>query len=115
MDKKTLINNTQELFESKFNCKPIITSTAPGRINLIGEHLDYNNGAAIPCGIDRWVCVCISTRQDSEIIIYSDELESEIKTNLDLNLKSNELWHKYVLGSLKVFKEKLYFYMVQRF
>ncbi len=106
MDKKTLIKNTQELFESKFNCKPIVTSTAPGRINLIGEHLDYNNGAAIPCGINRWVCVCISKRDDSEIVIYSDELESEIETNLELNCKSEELWHKYVLGSLKVFKEK---------
>ena len=106
MNKQSIINSTKKLFKNKFKTDPLVISTAPGRINLIGEHLDYNNGVAIPCGINRWVCICASTRQDNQIIIYSDELDSEIILDVTLKKSSNKLWHKYVLGSLKVFKKE---------
>ena len=40
MNKKSIINSTKKLFKNKFKTDPLVISTAPGRINLIGEHLD---------------------------------------------------------------------------
>ena len=105
MNKKDIINSSQKLFKKRFNSKPTIISTAPGRINLIGEHLDYNNGVAIPCAIDRWTCVCISKSKDNTIIVRSETLESEIILNTDLKFKPEQLWHKYILGSLCILQD----------
>ena len=56
--KNQLISLSKNDFKKEFgiNCKYI--SLAPGRINIIGEHTDYNLGLAMPIAIDRWICVC---------------------------------------------------------
>lgn len=49
---KALINKTAQAFEDQFGYKPDTIVQAPGRVNLIGEHTDYNDGFVLPCAIN---------------------------------------------------------------
>ena len=102
-NKDQIISETIDLFIKRFNIKPEFTCAHPGRVNLIGEHLDYNNGVSMSCGINRWVSVSISSRQDDQIFVRSENLNSEVIFNTDLEDNTKQLWHKYVFGSLNVF------------
>ena len=65
MDKNNLISETSSIFNDNFSVNPEIISLAPGRINIIGEHTDYNLGLAMPAAINRWICIAISIRKKS--------------------------------------------------
>jgi len=65
-------------FTERFAASPIVTASAPGRINVIGEHTDYNDGLALPGAIDRWAVVALSPRGDDLMRIYSDAFADEI-------------------------------------
>ncbi len=73
MDIKTL---TQQ-FESHFNAKPEFIVRAPGRVNLIGEHTDYNDGFVLPMAIDRAVWIALRSRDDGQVRIFSLDLGTE--------------------------------------
>lgn len=105
-NKDQIISETIDLFIKRFNVKPEFTCAHPGRVNLIGEHLDYNNGVSMSCGINRWVSVSISSRQDDQIFVRSENLNSEVIFSIDLEDKTKELWHKYVFGSLNIFSDR---------
>ncbi len=51
-----LINKTIAFFEKSFGSKPQKTVLSPGRINIIGEHIDYNDGYVLPAAIDKIIC-----------------------------------------------------------
>ena len=70
LNKKQLIDDTCSIFENHFKNKPSVLSLAPGRINIIGEHTDYNEGLAIPAAINRWVCTSISISTSSFSSVY---------------------------------------------
>ena len=78
--KNDLIQKYQKEFELRYNVSDFITSIAPGRINIIGEHTDYNLGLAMPIAIDRWICVIASKREDDLLRIYSSNYKEEIST-----------------------------------
>ena len=96
-----------EQFSSHFHNSPTVLSWAPGRINIIGEHTDYNDGLALPAAINRYVAVAIAPRDDNKIIFrsanYSETFEIEIE-NLT-SLKPETSWHRYMVGSLCISKE----------
>ena len=71
MDKIDFIQNVSTSFKVKYNNNPAIISTAPGRINLIGEHTDYNNGLAMPIAINRWVTSCLSKSKRRSFSVFS--------------------------------------------
>ena len=52
---------------ARFNRHPEITIQSPGRINIIGEHIDYNGGTVLPAAIDKSIYVLLSKRDDSSI------------------------------------------------
>ena len=54
--KKKLIKQTTEHFEKNFQNKPEHIFLSPGRINIIGEHVDYNDGFVLPAAIDKIIC-----------------------------------------------------------
>ena len=60
LDKEQLIHKVQTTFIARFNNLSTITTLTPGRINIIGEHTDYNVGLAMPVTINRWICTIIS-------------------------------------------------------
>jgi galactokinase len=58
--KKKLIRDTTLHFESVFQKKPEFIFLSPGRINIIGEHIDYNDGFVLPAAINKYICFAIS-------------------------------------------------------
>jgi len=92
------IENLKSEFTSKYGGKPRIFR-APGRVNLIGEHTDYNDGFVMPCAIDFATFVAASRRDDRKIRVASSNFDGELEFDLDNpNVKLTENWAKYVQG-----------------
>ena len=102
-----LIDLSKIEFKKIFNYEAQLGSIAPGRINIIGEHTDYNLGLAMPQAINRWVCTLISKRDDNNINIYSSAFKKLIATNLDRISSGKENWEKYILGVVKALDDKI--------
>ena len=80
-----------------FGHLPAIIAQAPGRINLIGEHTDYNDGFVLPAAIDRDVVLVATPRPDRRLRIQS--LNAEGLADLDLDeLEQSGEWHDYAAG-----------------
>jgi galactokinase len=72
---------------------------APGRVNLIGEHTDYNDGFVLPAAIPFHTNVAIARRSDRRLVIYSDNYSERIEVDLeDLPTKARQHWSDYVIG-----------------
>lgn len=69
-------------FQSHFNAKPGFIVRAPGRVNLIGEHTDYNDGFVLPMAIDREVWIALRPRADSTVRIASLDISTRLDTSL---------------------------------
>jgi len=94
MDK---ISAVERAFIDQFNTKPILFCS-PGRINLIGEHTDYNNGLVLPAAIDKYIYLAIAKRSDEEIHIYSDDYQDLYISSLGSLTQSGKLWPDYING-----------------
>ncbi len=94
---------------AKFNEKPEIVVKAPGRVNLIGDHTDYNDGFVLPMAIDRYVWVGISKREDSYVKIYSIDHDDIKRVGLQsLRYKKEDKWANYVKGVIHVLQQHGY-------
>src|SRR5579862_4041082 len=75
---------------------------APGRVNLIGEHTDYNSGLALPFAIDRATVVAASRRSDQLVRIYSTTMDEQATASLHdvgrWDPKTFSGWSRYALG-----------------
>jgi galactokinase len=71
---------------------------SPGRINLIGEHTDYNNGFVLPASVDKAVYFVISTRTDNRVILHAADLNDTYDFTLDDLSKPDKSWPLYQLG-----------------
>src|SRR5262245_51148202 len=78
----------------------MITFRAPGRVNLIGEHTDYNAGFVMPAAIDLSVYARISPREDRKLQIISDNFEDQIEIDLDgiHDAAARGHWSDYPIG-----------------
>ncbi len=88
----------EEKFVEKFGEAPSIVVQAPGRVNLIGEHTDYNDGFVLPMAIDRSVVIALRPRADKEIHVTALDIgETAV---FDLNNLKNEgnSWVEYLKG-----------------
>lgn len=104
-----LLQITQEIekmFQSKYNSLPFLTCCSPGRINLIGEHTDYNNGLVLPAAIDKYIVLSISKREDNEVHIFSQDYQHSHITSLSDIQNSNKLWPNYLLGVINHIQNK---------
>ncbi len=87
----------RQAFIRYFNAKPRIIVRAPGRVNLIGEHTDYNEGFVLPMAIDRAVWIALRPRADRRLRIHSLDLEADSDFELD-SLEKGEGWAEYLKG-----------------
>jgi galactokinase len=71
--------------------------SAPGRVNLIGEHTDYNDGFVMPVALDRQTHVRITPRHDRQLSVYSEHLREGADASLDA-LTPRRHWSDYVFG-----------------
>lgn len=105
--KKKLIQHTTEHFEKLFHNKPEYIFLSPGRINIIGEHVDYNDGFVLPAAINKYVCIAISPNETAITKIIAKDLNEIFEFDLNDQLVPNaEMWINYILGVLQQFKEK---------
>ena len=99
-----LKDKTLEIFEEKFGYPATITIKAPGRVNLIGEHTDYNDGFVLPCAIDYETVIACGERNDRTIrVIAADYDNQQDEFSLDEPIVSTNAlpWANYVRGVVK--------------
>lgn len=87
----------EQSFFAYFNAKPEFIVRAPGRVNLIGEHTDYNDGFVLPMAIDRAVWMALTPRTDSTVRIRSLDLGTDSAFDLH-SLTKGEGWIEYIKG-----------------
>ncbi len=93
-------------FIELFKAAPLIV-TAPGRINLIGEHTDYNDGFVMPAAIDKGVAFAIAPSPDDQCLIFSQQYEELFPVNLLTPRPVDEpRWANYLLGVLHQFVQR---------
>lgn len=97
-----------EQFQQQFNTPPKAMYFAPGRINLIGEHTDYNGGHVFPCAISLGTYAVVAPRTDHEFRLYSANFADKgiISVPLDeLENKAGYDWANFVVGTTKFMAE----------
>ena len=93
--KEVVIQN----FEKVFGKKPQLIVKAPGRVNLIGEHTDYNGGLVLPAAIDKYVWMAFSETTGKAITIQAIDLDQKVELNID-NLSTEIGWARFFTGIL---------------
>ncbi|GAA4732457.1 galactokinase [Flavisolibacter ginsenosidimutans] len=92
-----LIQSLGQKFEQRFGTKPRIFRS-PGRVNIIGEHTDYNHGFVLPAAVDKAIYVGISPREDEQIFLYSEEFSEGHKAEVATVAPTDKHWPNYILG-----------------
>ena len=99
---------TQQAFSAVFSATAALSVQAPGRVNLIGEHTDYNDGFVLPCAIDYQTVISGSARDDQRIHIVSVDFnneEDEFSLAEPILPRTDRLWANYVRGVVKYLLE----------
>ncbi len=87
-----------DAFQERYNAEPTFLVRAPGRVNLIGEHTDYNDGFVLPLAIDRAVWLALRPREDRKIEIHSVEFNKTRTFSLK-SFGKGEGWLEYLKGT----------------
>jgi galactokinase len=93
------------VFEKRFGNEPIVCSS-PGRINLIGEHTDYNDGFVLPAAIDKYIYFAVAPNKTNSYNLYSYNYDEEFSIATGKPKKSNIQWLNYLLGVIAQFHDK---------
>ncbi|UIP26683.1 galactokinase [Photobacterium sp. TLY01] len=96
-----LVNRLETAFVEGFGYSPSHLIQAPGRVNLIGEHTDYNDGFVLPCAIDYQTMVAASRRDDQCVRVMALDYQGEINTfdlSQPLVFDKDCLWVNYIRG-----------------
>lgn len=89
-----------------FICENTIVVRSPGRINLIGEHTDYNEGFVLPAAIDKAAYLAFTPRQDEAIHLFSLDLSDEYSSNIKDFSPTKKSWPNYILGVANQFRQR---------
>ena len=98
-----------DLFTNTFGHQPTHFFQAPGRVNLIGEHTDYNDGFVLPCAIDYQAMIAVSPRDDQKVVATAHSFDgqvSEFELSLPIAHSEEAFWSNYIRGVATVLLEK---------
>ena len=102
----TLINNVKNTFIRTFKTDPLLIFS-PGRINIIGEHTDYNKGFVFPAAINKGIVAAIQKSELDFSTAYALDLDSKVDFNLDkLKPLKEGRWENYVFGVVHEIQNK---------
>ena len=106
-----LAEQARNEFQHRFGCQPQWTSAAPGRVNLIGEHTDYNDGFVLPMAIERYVVLAagsaVNSAQDPAYQLYSMNSDQEEVWPVGAEPAGGRgSWSSYVWGVLDLCKKR---------
>jgi len=97
--------DTVSKFQQVYGRRPMVETRAPGRVNLLGEHVDYNQGVVMPVAIDRAVTLAASSAPDGIVTLHALDLDartsfriSEIDRRCDVEGRPLPLWAFYPAG-----------------
>jgi galactokinase len=99
------LSSVQAAFEQRFQYKPLLVR-APGRVNLIGEHTDYNNGFVLPAAINREIYFAVGLNNTSKIRLYSFDQQEAYETETTAIQPSQTHWANYLLGVVAQFEKR---------
>ncbi|MCZ7834456.1 galactokinase [Atlantibacter hermannii] len=105
----SLKDKTQSLFADAFGYPATHTIQAPGRVNLIGEHTDYNDGFVLPCAIDYQTVISCAARDDRQVRVIAADYDNQIdEFSLDAPILSHDSqqWSNYVRGVVKHLQQR---------
>lgn len=95
------------IFGTQFSANPTAIAVAPGRVNLIGEHLDYNDGWVLPAAIDRHTLFAAKPTEDRptrSAVLFSSALNETVEISLDHpESQPKDHWSRYVAGVISCF------------
>jgi galactokinase len=99
---KAALGRLRRSFEDRFERRPEVAARAPGRVNLIGEHTDYNDGLVLPCAIDRETIAVAARRTDGVVRVFSENRGEDCKFEVGRvggpRSNSTTHWSDYVKG-----------------
>jgi len=102
----SLVKTLWSTFINRFHQKPLLVRS-PGRVNIIGEHTDYNEGFVLPAAIDKAAYLAVSLREDDEIHLVALDLNDTYSVRLsDLKPVANVNWPNYILGPAAQFAKR---------
>ena len=105
----SLANKVKEHFIAEFAADPAFIVRAPGRVNLIGEHTDYNDGFVFPLAIDRAAFIALRPRDDRRVLAISLDIDDRREFALsDLQSPTEVDWIDYLIGVAWVLQERGY-------
>ncbi|HUN06495.1 MAG TPA: galactokinase [Aggregatilineales bacterium] len=87
-----------DAFQRKFGAPPAIVVRAPGRVNLIGEHTDYNDGFVLPMAIDRAAWIALRPRTDRRLVVQSLDFDQSVDVDLNQMTNTGPGWAEYLKG-----------------
>lgn len=101
--------NLQDKFKEIYGNKNEYAFISPGRINLIGEHIDYSGGFVFPCALDFGTYALVRLRNDNIVNFASTNFDLKVKCDLnDLHYDVKDDWANYPKGVIKTMKDKGY-------
>lgn len=96
---KQLVSKVDTLFRTKFGLREDrIVVRSPGRVNLIGEHTDYNEGFVLPAAVDKAMVFVVAPRKDDQLHFCAADLHNEFAGSVGAIRKSEKSWPNYLLG-----------------
>jgi galactokinase len=95
-------------FHARFGAAPSFVVRAPGRVNIIGEHTDYNDGFVLPMAIDRAAWIALRPRDDRHTIVHSLDFEQMVDIDLNSEEKVEFVWAQYIQGVAWVLQKNAY-------
>lgn len=102
-----LIQSTSDFFEKSFGSSPQKIVLSPGRINIIGEHIDYNDGFVLPAAIDKVICFAFEKTNLKTSTIVAIDLGESFEINVENPVTLNEvIWTNYFRGVLQQIQNK---------
>ena len=95
----SLSDTVKQGFQDEFGEAPTHIVRAPGRVNLIGEHTDYNDGFVFPMAIDRATFIALRPREDNKVVAISLDMDDRREFALDdLSRPQKTDWIDYLVG-----------------
>jgi galactokinase len=103
-----LTEKVHKAYQAEFQQEPAYTILSPGRINIIGEHVDYNDGFVLPAAINKYVCLAIAETGSSLCTLVALDLNKSFTFDLNTELAPlEEMWVNYILGVVAPLKKQL--------
>lgn len=97
---------THKRFSEVFGCEPRAQADAPGRVNLLGEHTDYNDGFVLPTAIAQRTCVQLAPSMDADDHLFAARLNQRVRYTRHAPLPAG--FARYVLGCMALLRERGY-------